>query len=72
MENSMMPEGIDEVLLNKIADSLEEKRQDLGDTLVGVLRVAKSTLTRKIPPMRSSSVKHSRSLVSNPRRLQER
>ena len=29
-------EGIDEVLLNKIADSLEEKRQGLGDTLVGV------------------------------------
>jgi hypothetical protein len=29
-------EGIDEVLLNKIADSLEERRQSLGDTLVGV------------------------------------
>ena len=29
-------EGIDEVLLNKIADALEEKRQGLGDTLVGV------------------------------------
>lgn len=29
-------EGIDEVLLNKIADSLEEKRQGLGDSLVGV------------------------------------
>ena len=29
-------EGIDEVLLNKIADSLEEKRRGLGDALVGV------------------------------------
>jgi len=29
-------EGIDEILLNKIADSLDEKRQGLGDTLVGV------------------------------------
>ena len=29
-------EGIDEILLNKIADSLEEKRQGLGDSLVGV------------------------------------
>ena len=29
-------EGIDELLLNKIADALDEKRQSLGDTLVGV------------------------------------
>jgi len=29
-------EGIDEILLNKIADSLEEKKQSLGDSLVGV------------------------------------
>ena len=27
-------EGIDELLLNKIADALEEKRQSLGDSLV--------------------------------------
>ena len=29
-------EGIDELILNKIADSLEEKKQSLGDRLVGV------------------------------------
>ena len=29
-------EGIDDIMINKIADSLEEKKQSLGDTLVGV------------------------------------
>ena len=29
-------EGIDDIMLNKIANSLEERKQSLGDTLVGV------------------------------------
>ena len=29
-------EGISDIMLNKIADSLEERKQSLGDNLVGV------------------------------------
>ena len=36
-------DGIDEILLNKIADSLEEKKQSLGDTLVGVCEDCEET-----------------------------
>ncbi len=36
-------EGIDDIMINKIADSLEERKQSLGDTLVGVCNDCEET-----------------------------
>jgi len=36
-------EGIDDIMINKIADSLEEKKQSLGDALVGVCEDCEET-----------------------------
>ena len=36
-------EGIDDIMINKIADSLEERKQSLGDTLVGVCEDCEET-----------------------------